>query len=101
MLETPKSPRSRISAGLLMFMRRANEFEVLLVHLGGPFFARKDDGAWTIPKGEAAPGEDLLTRAKCEFEEELVFRQRVELIVLGLMKQIGGKTVQVCSFEGD
>ena len=101
MLETPKSPRSRISAGLLMFMRRGNEFEVLLVHPGGPFFARKDDGAWTIPKGEAAPGEDLLTRAQIEFEEELGFRQRGEWIELGSIKQKGGKTVHAWAFEGD
>ena len=52
-----------------MFRRGRNELEVLLAHPGGPFFIRKDDGAWTIPKGEAAPGEDLLTRAQIEFEE--------------------------------
>ena len=74
MPENPKSPRSRISAGLLMFRRRNNELEVLLAHPGGPFFTRKDDGAWTIPKGEAAPGEDLLTRAQIEFEEEVGFQ---------------------------
>src|SRR6266699_350656 len=54
-----------------MFRRRNDQLEVLLVHPGGPFFARKDDGVWTIPKGEAAPGEDLLTRAQIEFEEEV------------------------------
>ena len=57
-----------------MFRRRDNELEVLLAHPGGPFFARKDDGVWTIPKGEATPGEDLLTRAQIEFEEEVGFR---------------------------
>ena len=51
--------------------RRAGVLEVLLVHPGGPFFRRKDEGVWTIPKGEATPGEDLLTRARIEFEEEL------------------------------
>jgi predicted NUDIX family NTP pyrophosphohydrolase len=98
-----KPPQSRISAGLLMFRRRNNEFEVLLVHPGGPFFARKDDGAWTIPKGEAAPGEDLLTRAQTEFEEELGFRpERVRgWIGLGSIKQKGGKTVHAWAFEGD
>ena len=70
MSENPESPRSRISAGLLMFRRKNDEIEVLLAHPGGPFFVRKDDGVWTIPKGEAAPGEDLLTRAQIEFEEE-------------------------------
>src|SRR5206468_9200241 len=54
-----------------MFRRRNNELEVLLAHPGGPFFVRKDDGVWTIPKGEAAPGEDLLTRAQIEFEGEV------------------------------
>ena len=62
MSKNPKSSRSRISAGLLMFRRRNDEIEVLLAHPGGPFFVRKDDGVWTIPKGEIAPGEDLLTR---------------------------------------
>src|SRR5215472_6938814 len=69
-----KPSRSRISAGLLMFRRKNDEIEVLLAHPGGPFFVGKDDGVWTIPKGEAAPGEDLLTRAQIEFEEELGFR---------------------------
>ena len=74
MPEKSGSQRSRISAGLLMFRRRNNQFEVLLAHPGGPFFVRKDDGVWTIPKGEAAAGEDLLTRAQIEFEEEVGFR---------------------------
>ena len=84
-----------------MFRRRNNEFEVLLVHPGGPFFARKDEGAWTIPKGEAAPGEDLLTRAQIEFEEELGFRPRGEWIELGSIKQKGGKIVHAWAFEGN
>src|SRR5213075_3090527 len=74
MSKNAKSRRSRISAGLLMFRRRKNKLEVLLAHPGGPFHVHKDDGAWTIPKGEAAPGEDLLTRARIEFEEEVGFR---------------------------
>ncbi|PYL67046.1 MAG: NUDIX hydrolase [Verrucomicrobia bacterium] len=86
-----------------MFRRRNNELEVLLAHPGGPFFARKDDGAWTIPKGEAAPGEDLLTRAQIEFEEELGFRPKTfrGWIALGSIKQKGGKTVHAWAFEGD
>jgi len=84
-----------------MFRRSNNEFEVLLVHPGGPFFARKDDGAWTIPKGEVAPGEDLLMRAQIEFEEELGFQPRGEWIELGSIKQKGGKTVHAWAFEGD
>jgi len=101
MSENSKPARSRISAGLLMFRRRDNKLEVLLVHPGGPFFTRKDEGAWTIPKGEAAPGEDLLTRARMEFEEELGFEPRGEWIGLGSTKQKGGKTVHAWAFEGD
>ena len=74
MQEISKSRRSRVSAGLLMFRRKGGALEFLLAHPGGPFLARKDEGAWTIPKGEAAPGEDLLTRAQIEFEEELGIR---------------------------
>ena len=58
---------AKTSAGLLMFRRTALDLEVLLVHPGGPFFKNKDAGAWTVPKGEAAEGEELLERAKIEF----------------------------------
>lgn len=101
MQERSKSQRSRLSAGLLMFRRRDGEMEVLLVHPGGPFFAKKDEGAWTIPKGEAAPDEDLLTRAQIEFEEELGIRPHGNWIELGSIKQKGGKTVHAWAFEGD
>ncbi|HEU5246531.1 MAG TPA: NUDIX domain-containing protein [Candidatus Udaeobacter sp.] len=103
MLENPKPPRSRTSAGLLMFRRRNNQLEVLLAHPGGPFFARKDDGIWTIPKGEAASGEDLLTRAQIEFEEEVGFRPEgvLDWIALGWIRQKGGKFVHAWAFEGD
>jgi predicted NUDIX family NTP pyrophosphohydrolase len=95
--------RSRISAGLLMFRRRNDELEFLLAHPGGPLFARKDDDVWTIPKGEAAPGEDLLTRAQIEFEEEVGCRAENagEWIELGWIKQKGGKIVHAWAFEGD
>ena len=87
--------RSRTSAGLLLFRRREHELEVLLVHPGGPFFRKKDLGAWTIPKGEAVGNEDLKTRAAIELEEELGLRApRTEnWIDLGSVKQKGGKTV--------
>src|SRR3984893_6126159 len=103
MPECPKSPpRSRISAGLLMFRRNASGgLEVLLAHPGGPFFTKKDDGAWTIPKGEALPGEDLQTRARKEFEEELGIRPSGDWIPLGSIKQKGGKTVHAWAFKGD
>jgi predicted NUDIX family NTP pyrophosphohydrolase len=93
--------RLSLSAGLLMFRRKGAEFEALLVHPGGPFFRNKDEGAWTIPKGEAIPGEDLLERARIEFEEELGIRPSADWIPLGSVKQKGGKTVQAWAFEGD
>jgi predicted NUDIX family NTP pyrophosphohydrolase len=93
--------RSRTSAGLLMFRRSNKTLEVLLVHPGGPLWAKKDDGAWSIPKGEAAPGEDLLTRAQIEFEEELGIRPQGDWIPLGSIKQKGGKTVHAWAFQGD
>jgi predicted NUDIX family NTP pyrophosphohydrolase len=86
-----------------MFRRRDKELEVLLAHPGGPFFVRKDDGVWTIPKGEAALGEDLLTRAQIEFEEEVGCRPGnvQHWIELGWIKQKGGKIVHAWAFEGD
>lgn len=84
-----------------MFRRKGGVLEVLLVHPGGPFFARKDEGAWTIPKGEAAPGEDLPTRAQLEFEEELGIKPSGNWIELGSIKQKGGKIVNAWAFEGD
>ena len=84
-----------------MFRRKNEEFEVLLAHPGGPFFQRKDDGAWTIPKGEVGPGEDLLTRAQIEFKEELGIQARGNWIALGSIKQKGGKVVHAWAFEGD
>ena len=99
--ESSQSRRSRVSAGLLMFRRKGGTLEVLLVHLGGPFFARKDEGAWTIPKGEAGPDEDPLTRAQIEFEEELGIQPHGNWIELGSIKQKGGKTVHAWAFEGD
>jgi predicted NUDIX family NTP pyrophosphohydrolase len=100
--KSEKSPaRSNVSAGLLMFRRKGSALEVLLVHPGGPFFRNKDEGAWTIPKGEALPGEDLLSRAQIEFEEELGIRPSADWIPLGSVKQKGGKTVHAWAFEGD
>jgi predicted NUDIX family NTP pyrophosphohydrolase len=94
--------RSRISAGLLMFRRsKIDTVEFLLVHPGGPFWKNKDDGAWTIPKGEAQPEEDLLTRAKTEFEEEIGLKPAGDFVPLGSIKQKGGKTVHAWALEGD
>ena len=100
-LPPPKEKRSRVSAGLLMFRRKGNSLELLLVHPGGPFFRNKDGGAWTIPKGEAQPEEDLLTRARIEFEEEIGTKVSGKFIPLGLIKQKGGKTVHAWAMEGD
>jgi len=84
-----------------MFRRKNNSFEFLLVHPGGPFWRNKDDGAWTIPKGEAAPGEDLLACARREFEEELGIKPSADWVPLGSIKQKAGKTVHSWAFEGD
>lgn len=93
--------RSKTSAGLLMFREKNDRLEVLLVHPGGPFFRNKDEGSWTIPKGEIAENEDLATRAKIEFEEELGFAPPDDWIALGSIKQKGGKTVHAWAFAGD
>lgn len=94
--------RSRVSAGLLTFRKKGDSLEVLLVHPGGPFFRNKDDGAWTIPKGEAGEGEDLLSRARTEFAEELgIEPPSGKLIELGSVKQKGGKVVHAWAVEGD
>jgi predicted NUDIX family NTP pyrophosphohydrolase len=85
-----------------MFRRKQDDWEVLLVHPGGPFFRNKDDGVWTIPKGEAGEGEDLRTRARTEFAEELgIMPAQEEWIDLGSVKQKGGKTVHAWAFAGD
>ena len=84
-----------------MFRLRKNDVEVLLVHPGGPYFQNKDDGAWTVPKGEASDDEDLLARAKIEFEEELGIAISGNWIELGSVKQKGGKTVHAWAFAGD
>jgi predicted NUDIX family NTP pyrophosphohydrolase len=84
-----------------MFRGPKARLEVLLVHPGGPYFQNKDDGAWTIPKGESAEGEDLLSRARMEFEEELGLSPMGDWIALGSVKQKGGKVVHAWAFEGD
>ncbi len=84
-----------------MFRRKIDMVEMLLVHPGGPFWKNKDDGAWTIPKGEAQPEEDLLNRAQIEFEEEIGIKPSGDFILLGSIKQKGGKTVHAWAFDGD
>jgi predicted NUDIX family NTP pyrophosphohydrolase len=99
----PKRRGPRISAGLLMFRRREGQLELFLAHPGGPFFARKDDGHWTIPKVEPDEGEDdLLLTAKREFFEEVGIQPNEgPFIPLGNIQQKGGKIVHAWAFEGD
>jgi predicted NUDIX family NTP pyrophosphohydrolase len=92
--------RAEISAGLLAF-RRINQPEVLLAHPGGPFWAKKDDGAWTIPKGLAEPGAGLLDTARREFKEETNLTATERLIPLTPVKQKNGKVVHIWAFEAD
>ncbi len=93
-----------ISAGLVAF-RRSNDVEVLLAHPGGPFWARKDDGVWTIPKGLVEPGEDLLAAAQREFTEETNLtatgQTSSEMIALTPVNQKSGKTVHAFAVEAD
>jgi predicted NUDIX family NTP pyrophosphohydrolase len=86
------------SAGVLLF-RRKPDLEVFLVHPGGPFWAKKDLGAWSIPKGEYAEGEDPLAAALREFEEETGVAIRGEFLALGEVRQAGGKIVQAWALE--
>jgi predicted NUDIX family NTP pyrophosphohydrolase len=93
---------ARRSAGILLYRIAAGTPEVLLVHPGGPYWARKDAGAWSIPKGEYEDGEDPQACALREFEEELgVGLPPGELGELGSVKQKGGKVVTAWAAEGD
>ena len=92
----------KTSAGLLLYRRVGGELEVLLVHPGGPYWARKDAGAWSVPKGEYEPGEDPLEVARREFEEELgVASPDGSPAPLGEVTQAGGKVVTAWGQEGD
>jgi predicted NUDIX family NTP pyrophosphohydrolase len=88
------------SAGILLFRRIGPEPEVLLVHPGGPFWKNKDDGAWSIPKGEYDQDEDPLAAAKRELEEETGLSPSRDFISLGEVRQSGGKTVTAWAVEG-
>jgi len=84
-----------------MFRRGSDALEVMLVHPGGPFYRNKDNGVWTILKGEVEEGEALLRRARTEFEEEVGIPANGDWIDLGWVKQKGGKTVYAWAFEGN
>jgi predicted NUDIX family NTP pyrophosphohydrolase len=92
---------AKMSAGLLMYRRRDGDLAVFLVHPGGPFWAKKDMGAWSIPKGEYSEGEEPLETARREFLEETGFTPEGDFIELGSVKQSGGKVVSVWTVEGD
>ncbi|MEV1080752.1 NUDIX domain-containing protein [Streptomyces sp. NPDC050211] len=92
----------RTSAGLLLFRHTDRGVEVLLGHMGGPFFARRDEGAWTVPKGEYEPDEPAWDAARREFQEELGLPPPDgEAIDLGEVRQTGGKIVTVWAVEAD
>ena len=84
-----------------MFRRQGGELQVFLVHPGGPFWAAKDAGAWTVPKGEYVDGEEALEAAKREFTEETGFTAEGDFIDLGTVRQTSGKIVNAWAFEGD
>ena len=92
---------AKISAGILLFRRTAAGIEVLLVHPGGPFWAKKDAGAWSIPKGLVDEREDLLAAAKREFLEETGMAVEGAFLDLGAHKRPGGKTIRAFGLEGD
>ncbi len=89
------------SAGLLLYRLTGGEVEVFLVHPGGPYWAKKDEGAWSIPKGEIDEGEDPLAAARREFEEETGVWPEGEATPLGTVRQPGGKLVTAFAVEGD
>lgn len=89
------------SAGILLYRVREGRLEVLLVHPGGPFWARRDAGAWSIPKGELAEGEDPRAAAVRELAEETGFQAPASLLALPPVRQKGGKTVLAFAGEGD
>lgn len=93
----------KTSAGLLMYRNKNNQLEVFLAHPGGPFWKDRDEGAWTIPKGEVEEGENLIEAAKREFEEETGIKpeHKGDFIPLGEVKQKSGKIVHAFAFKMD
>jgi len=84
-----------------MFRRAAAGTEVLLAHPGGPFWARRDEASWTLPKGEIAPDEEPLAAARREFQEETGFESAPPFLPLGELRQKSGKRISAWAFEGD
>jgi predicted NUDIX family NTP pyrophosphohydrolase len=98
-----RGPKRRFkkSAGILLFRRGGGPIEVLLAHPGGPFWKNKDEGAWSIPKGEYGDDEDPLTAARREFAEETGLTLRGHFMPLGQIRQRGGKLVTAWALEHD
>ncbi len=92
---------AKTSAGILLYRRKDNVLRVFLVHPGGPFFVNKDEGAWSVPKGELEEGEDPLAAARREFEEETGCALGGTFVSLTPIKQKGGKIVLAWAVEGD
>jgi len=92
---------ARTSAGIVAFRRKGGVIEVLLVHPGGPFWRNKDEGAWSIPKGEYVAGENAEQVARREFREELGTELTADLFPLGEVRQRGGKVVTAFAVETD
>jgi predicted NUDIX family NTP pyrophosphohydrolase len=90
-----------ISAGLLMYRIEVGELEVLLAHPGGPYYRKKDEGVWSIPKGEVEQGEVLLEAAKREFAEEIGFAPSGPFVPLKPITQRSGKIVHAWAFKGN
>jgi predicted NUDIX family NTP pyrophosphohydrolase len=91
----------KLSAGIVLYRKRGAKIEVFLVHPGGPFWAKKDDGAWSIPKGEYGDGENPLSVAKREFAEETGSELSGVFIELAPAKQPSGKIIRAWAVEGD
>ena len=94
-------PCTRRSAGIVLYRRGAGAVEIFLIHPGGPFWAKKDAGAWMIPKGEIDPGEEPLACARREFQEETGQGIEGTFVPLQEIRQKGGKYVQAYAVEGD
>jgi predicted NUDIX family NTP pyrophosphohydrolase len=91
----------KLSAGIVLYRKGEKGIEVLLVHPGGPFWSKKDDGVWSIPKGEYAEGEDPLAVAKREFREEIGSSVNGPCVPLPIAKQPSGKVITAWAVEGD
>ena len=91
----------KTSAGIALYRRKSTGIEIFLVHFGGPFWAKKDDGAWSFPKGEYDESEEPLAAARREFREETGFDVDGDFVPLEPLRQKGGKLIRLWALEGD